>query len=257
MPKARRVRSKAGPYALTIKKNGVPPSEDVALACWRHETGSTVPSDAAHRADGGWHASYSGALLLSGKRRAARPFPRDRPISLSGTGVRRRDFIEIAAVSAAGVGGLAVLYPLISQMAPSQDVLAESTTEIDLSAIETGQAIKAVFRKQPVFVRNLTEREIAEADAVPLSELRDPATLAERTKEGRVNWLITMGVCTHLGCVPLGTKAGDPKGDYDGWFCPCHGSHYDSSGRIRRGPAPANLAVPQYSFIEDQKIRIG
>lgn len=172
-------------------------------------------------------------------------------------GVRRRDFINIAAVSAAGVGGAAVLIPLITQMSPSRDVLAASTTELDISTLEPGQAIKAVFRKQPVFVRNLTPQEIAEAEAVPVSSLRDPQSLAERTKEGRANILITMGVCTHLGCVPLGVSEGENKGEYNGYFCPCHGSHYDTAGRIRKGPAPANLLVPDYEFASDTTIVIG
>ena len=176
---------------------------------------------------------------------------------VAGEGVRRRDFINIAAVSAAGVGGLAVLVPLISQMAPSADVLAESSTEVDVSAIQPGQAIKAIFRKQPVFIRNLTAREIEAAKAVPVGSLRDPETLAERTAEGRENWLITMGVCTHLGCVPLGAGEGEVKGEYNGYFCPCHGSHYDEAGRIRKGPAPTNLEVPEYEFISDTVVRIG
>ncbi len=175
----------------------------------------------------------------------------------AGEGVRRRDFINIAAVSAAGVGGLVTLIPLVAQMAPSKDVLAESTTELDISAIEPGMAVKAVFRKQPVFVRNLTTQEIAAAEAVPVDSLRDPQSLRERTKEGHGNWLITMGVCTHLGCVPLGTAEGDPRGDFGGYFCPCHGSHYDTAGRIRKGPAPANLEVPDYAFTSDTKIVIG
>ena len=175
----------------------------------------------------------------------------------AGDGVRRRDFINIAAVSAAGVGGLVTLLPLISQMAPSKDVLAESTTEIDLTAIEPGQAIKAVFRKQPLFVRNLTQQEIDEANATPADSLRDPQTLQERTKEGRANWLVTMGVCTHLGCVPLGAGEGEVKGEFGGYFCPCHGSHYDTAGRIRKGPAPTNLEVPEYEFTSDTKILVG
>jgi ubiquinol-cytochrome c reductase iron-sulfur subunit len=172
-------------------------------------------------------------------------------------GVRRRDFINIAAVSAAGVGGVAALIPLISQMAPSKDVLAESTTELDISTIEPGMAVKAVYRKQPVFVRNLTPQEIQQADAVPVDSLRDPQTLAERTKEGRTNWLITMGVCTHLGCVPLGAGEGENRGEFGGYFCPCHGSHYDTAARIRKGPAPKNLEVPDYAFVSDTKIVIG
>ncbi|MBM0171349.1 ubiquinol-cytochrome c reductase iron-sulfur subunit [Altererythrobacter sp. C41] len=172
-------------------------------------------------------------------------------------GVRRRDFINIAAVSAAGFGGVAVLYPLISQMAPSADVLAESSTEVDVSAIEPGQAIKAVFRKQPLFVRRLTDKEIAEANAVDASSLRDPQTLAERTKEGHQDMLVTMGVCTHLGCVPLGAAEGENKGEFGGYFCPCHGSHYDTAARIRKGPAPTNLEVPEYEFTSDTVIRVG
>ena len=172
-------------------------------------------------------------------------------------GVRRRDFINIAAVAAAGVGGIATLVPLISQMSPSADVLAESSTEIDISAIKPGQAIKAVFRKQPVFLRNLTAKEIAEANAVPVSSLRDPQTLAERTKEGHENWLITMGVCTHLGCVPLGAGEGEVRGEFGGYFCPCHGSHYDTAARIRKGPAPLNLQVPDYEFTSDTVVKIG
>jgi ubiquinol-cytochrome c reductase iron-sulfur subunit len=181
----------------------------------------------------------------------------DSPETVAGDGVRRRDFINIAAVSAAGVGGLATLVPLISQMAPSADVLAASSTEIDISAIQPGQAIKAEFRKQPVFVRNLTPQEIAEAEKVSLGELRDPQTLAERTKEGKANWLVTMGVCTHLGCVPLGAGEGEVKGEYGGYFCPCHGSHYDTAARIRKGPAPTNLQVPEFEFASDTVIKIG
>jgi ubiquinol-cytochrome c reductase iron-sulfur subunit len=172
-------------------------------------------------------------------------------------GVRRRDFINIAAVSAAGIGGLATLYPLISQMSASADVLAESSTEVDISAIQPGQAIKAVFRKQPVFIRNLRPEEIAEANKTDVSSLRDPQTLAERTQEGHENWLITMGVCTHLGCIPLGSADGEVKGEFGGYFCPCHGSHYDTAARIRKGPAPQNLQVPEYAFLSDTVVKIG
>lgn len=171
-------------------------------------------------------------------------------------GVRRRDFIEIAAVSAAGVGGLVMVVPLVSQMAPSADVLAESTTELDISALETGQAVKAVFRKQPVFVRRLTAAEIEAANDVDADSLRDPQTLAERTQEGHEDVLVVMGVCTHLGCVPLGAAEGENKGEYNGYFCPCHGSHYDTAARIRKGPAPTNLEVPEYT-ITDTTLVIG
>jgi ubiquinol-cytochrome c reductase iron-sulfur subunit len=170
---------------------------------------------------------------------------------------RRRDYLQIAAVAFAGVGAGVTVLPLINSMNPSADVLALSSTELDVSAIEPGQAIKASFRKQPLFVRNLTPAEIAAADAVPVSSLRDPQTLAERTKEGHGNWLITLGVCTHLGCVPLGAGEGENRGPFGGYFCPCHGSAYDTAGRIRQGPAPKNLLVPEYSFLSDTKIKIG
>jgi len=172
-------------------------------------------------------------------------------------GVRRRDFINVAAVSFAGVGAVACLYPLINQMNPSADVLALASVEVDVSAIEPGQAIKTIFRKQPLFVRHLTPQEIAAANAVPLGDLRDPQTLAERTAEGKPQWLITMGVCTHLGCVPLGAAEGENRGEYGGYFCPCHGSHYDTAARIRKGPAPTNLLVPEYSFTSDTVVQIG
>ena len=172
-------------------------------------------------------------------------------------GVRRRDFINIAAVSAAGVGGLATLYPLISQMAPSADVLAESSTEVDVSKIEAGQAIKAVFRKQPLFVKRLTEAEIAAANDVDVSSLRDPQSLDDRTKEGHRDILVTMGVCTHLGCVPLGAAEGEIKGEFGGYFCPCHGSVFDTAARIRKGPAPTNLEVPDYAFTSETVITVG
>ncbi|UYY59880.1 ubiquinol-cytochrome c reductase iron-sulfur subunit [Sphingomonas sp. S2-65] len=170
---------------------------------------------------------------------------------------RRRDYLKIAAVSVAGVGAGVVVLPLINSMNPSADVLALSTTELDVSAIEPGQAIKASFRKQPLFVRNLTPAEIAEADKVPVSSLRDPQTLEERTKEGKTNWLITLGVCTHLGCVPLGAGEGENRGPFGGYFCPCHGSAYDTAGRIRQGPAPKNLEVPNYAFTSDTVVVVG
>lgn len=170
---------------------------------------------------------------------------------------RRRDYLSIGAVAFAGVGVGVIALPLINQMSPSADVLALSTTELDLSAIEPGQAIKASFRKQPLFVRNLTPQEIEAANKVPLSDLRDPQSLAERTKEGKANWLVTLGVCTHLGCVPLGAGEGENKGPFGGYFCPCHGSAYDTAGRIRQGPAPLNLAVPDYSFTSDTTILVG
>ena len=175
----------------------------------------------------------------------------------TGDGVRRRDFLNVAAVSFAGVGAVVAIAPLLIQMAPSADVLALSTSEVDISKIKPGQGIKVSWRKQPVFVRNLTPKEISEANAVPLSVLRDPQTLAERTKPGRSNWLITLGVCTHLGCVPLGIGEGENRGPYGGYFCPCHGSQYDTAARIRAGPAPKNLVVPDYKFTSPTTVTIG
>jgi ubiquinol-cytochrome c reductase iron-sulfur subunit len=177
--------------------------------------------------------------------------------SVEGDGVRRRDFIHIAATSFAGVGAVAVVLPLLSQMGASADVRALASIEVDLSAIAAGQAIKTIWRKQPVFIRNLTPEEIAEANKVSVSSLRDPQTLAERTKPGKENWLITMGVCTHLGCVPLGAAEGEVRGEFGGYFCPCHGSHYDTAARIRKGPAPLNLQVPEYAFNSDTVVKIG
>lgn len=172
-------------------------------------------------------------------------------------GVRRRDFIYVATGAFAGVGAAAVAWPLINQMNPSADVRALATVEVDLSSVQPGQAIKTIWQSKPVFVRNLTAAEQAAADKVSPSELRDPETLADRTKEGKRNWLITLGVCTHLGCVPLGAAEGENKGDFGGYFCPCHGSHYDTAGRIRRGPAPTNLVVPTYAFKSPTLIEIG
>jgi ubiquinol-cytochrome c reductase iron-sulfur subunit len=178
-------------------------------------------------------------------------------IDTDGDGVRRRDFINVAAVSFVGVGAVAAAIPLITQMNPSADVLALASTEVDISKIAPGQAIKTIWRKQPVFIRNLTPAEIQQANRVPMGELRDPQSLAERTKPGKQNWLVTLGVCTHLGCVPLGTGEGENRGEYGGYFCPCHGSHYDTAARIRKGPAPTNLVVPEYEFASDTVVRIG
>jgi ubiquinol-cytochrome c reductase iron-sulfur subunit len=183
--------------------------------------------------------------------------PRSAGADGEGEGLRRRDYLKVGAVAFAGVGGVVAIAPLFVQMAPSADVLALSTTEVDISKIQAGSGIKAEWRKQPVFIRNLTPKEIAEADAVPLSELRDPQTLEERTLPGHKNWLITLGVCTHLGCVPLGISADENRGKYGGYFCPCHGSQYDTAARIRQGPAPKNLFVPDYTFTTPTTVLIG
>ena len=181
----------------------------------------------------------------------------DGSAAIESDGVRRRDFINIAAVSFAGIGAATVLIPLITQMSPSKDVLAQSSTEVDITAVEPGQAIKTVWRDQPMFIRNLTPAEIDSANKVDMNSLRDPQTLADRTVDGKINWLVTLGVCTHLGCVPLGAASGEVKGEYGGYFCPCHGSHYDTAARVRKGPAPTNLVVPEYAFLSDTVIKIG
>lgn len=176
---------------------------------------------------------------------------------LTESGERRRDFIYIATGAFAAVGAATVAWPLINQMNPSADVLALASIDVDLAAIKPGQAIKISWRGMPVFARNLTQAEQDAANKVPVSSLRDPQTLAERTKEGHTNWLITMGVCTHLGCVPLGAGEGETKGDFGGYFCPCHGSQYDTAARIRSGPAPTNLVVPEYAFKSPTSVTIG
>jgi ubiquinol-cytochrome c reductase iron-sulfur subunit len=164
----------------------------------------------------------------------------------------RRDFIFVATGSVAAVGAAATAWPLINQMNPDASTLALASIEFDVSAIPEGQSVTIMWRGMPVFVRHRTQAEIDEARAVPLSELKDPATDEQRTKEGHEQWLIMIANCTHLGCVPVGDS-----GDFDGWFCPCHGSHYDSAGRIRRGPAPANLVLPPYEFLSDTLVQIG
>ena len=170
-------------------------------------------------------------------------------------GGTRRDFLELVTWSTVAVGGAAMVWPLVDQMNPSADVLALSQTEVDLSLIEQGQAIKVIWRGKPVFVRHRTPDDIKAAEDVDLAELRDPEPDSARAP--KPEWLIMVGVCTHLGCIPTGTAAGETKGEYHGWFCPCHGSHYDTSGRIRRGPAPANLPIPPYAFLTDTVVRIG
>ncbi|MCH8154297.1 MAG: ubiquinol-cytochrome c reductase iron-sulfur subunit [Proteobacteria bacterium] len=173
----------------------------------------------------------------------------------SGDGETRRDFLYLAAGAMGVVGTAFVTWPLIDSMNPAADVLALSSTEVDLSPIEEGMAITVIWRGNPVFVRHRTAAEIEAARAVALDDLPDPESDAERVQ--KPEWLVMVGVCTHLGCIPKGQRAGAPKGEYDGWFCPCHGSHYDTSGRIRKGPAPRNLDVPPYEFLDDTTIRIG
>lgn len=170
----------------------------------------------------------------------------------------RRDmlFLATGAMGAAGVAGLAI--PFVRTLAPNaQTISAGAPIEVDLTPIVEGQGIKLFWRGKLIFVRSRTKAEIEEAQKVNLASLPDPQADAARVKPGKENWLVLFGSCTHLGCIPGGSAAGEVRGDYNGWFCPCHGSHYDTSGRIRKGPAPLNLPVPPYAFLSDTKIRIG
>ncbi len=181
----------------------------------------------------------------------------------------RRDFLVVAGNAFAAVGGAALLWPFISQMNPDASAKALASIEIDLAPIQEGQAITVLWRGKPVFIRNRTADERAKATADDKAALKDhlarnlalpdadPATDANRVKAGHEQWLVLVGVCTHLGCVPKGQSLGDQRGEFGGWFCACHGSQYDTSGRIRKGPAPRNLDVPPYAFVSDTKIKIG
>ena len=162
----------------------------------------------------------------------------------------RRDFIFTASYALGAVGVGAAVWPLIDQMNPDASVKALASTEVDISGVERGQSITVLWRGKPVFIRRRTEEEIAKAKKVDLKDLKHPEKDEDRAKNPE--WLVMLGVCTHLGCVPLGDK-----GEYDGWFCPCHGSHYDTSGRIRKGPAPTNMEVPKYEFVNSNTIKIG
>ena len=167
----------------------------------------------------------------------------------------RRDFLQLSTLTLGGIGTAAFIWPFIKSMSPAEDTLAAGSTEVDISMIEEGQSVTIKWRGKPVFIKKRTKEEIEAAKMVQASDLRDPQDDADRVQKDE--WLVLVGVCTHLGCVPLGQKLSDMKGDYDGWYCPCHGSHYDTSGRIRKGPAPTNLDVPPYSFLNDTTIKIG
>jgi ubiquinol-cytochrome c reductase iron-sulfur subunit len=173
----------------------------------------------------------------------------------SGDGETRRDFLYLTAAAMGVVGAAAVAWPIIDSMNPAADVRALASTEVDLSPVEEGMAITVVWRGNPVFVRHRTAAEIEIARGVALDDLPDPE--ADEARVQKAQWLIMVGICTHLGCIPKGQRVGDNKGDWDGWFCPCHASHYDTSGRIRKGPAPRNLDVPPYEFLDDTTIHIG
>src|SRR3984957_15723339 len=175
----------------------------------------------------------------------------------------RRECLYLTAGAVGGVGACCVAYPLVQSMKPAADTLAMATTEVDVSGVKEGQSLTVMWQGKPVFIRNRTQKEVDEARATPLNDLKDPQTDQDRVKQSTFGgkempqWLIMVGVCTHLGCIPLGQKPTDPHGNFDGWFCPCHGSQYDSSGRIRQGPAPKNLVIPPYEFTDATHITIG
>ena len=164
----------------------------------------------------------------------------------------RRDFIVLSATSMAGVGCACALWPMIDSLNPASNVVALSSIEVDLANVAEGQTLTVKWRGKPVFIRHRSQAEITQAKATALATLIDPQADIDRVKNGHENWLVVVGTCTHLGCVPLSNQ-----GDYGGWLCPCHGSQYDISGRVRKGPAPKNLEVPPYEFISDTKIKIG
>lgn len=170
-------------------------------------------------------------------------------------GATRRDFLYLTAGAMGAVGVGSAVWPLVDSMNPAADVLALATTEVDISKVAVGQAITVVWEGKPVFIRHRTPEEIKAAEDVSADALRDPQTDASRVQ--KPEWLVVVGICTHLGCIPQGQKTGQPRGEFGGWFCPCHGSQYDTSGRIRKGPAPKNLLVPPYKFVSDTLVRIG
>jgi ubiquinol-cytochrome c reductase iron-sulfur subunit len=167
----------------------------------------------------------------------------------------RRDFLILASAAMGGVGALSFAWPFVHSLNPAADVLSLASIDVDLKAIGVGQAITAMWQGKPVFIRHRTPEEIKTAQEVPLDKLIHKETDAERVQ--KPEWLVVIGICTHLGCVPSGQKPSDNRGSFGGWFCPCHGSEYDIAGRIRGGPAPHNLAVPPYTFLNDTTIRIG
>ena len=181
----------------------------------------------------------------------------------------RRDVILVAAAGFAAVGAAAALWPLLDQMNPDQSAISLATTDVDLPHIDVGQAITVMWRGKPIFIRRRADDEIAAAKSVPVDDLPDPyarnanlpddapASDENRAGKDREPWLVMIGICTHLGCIPKGQAVGDNRGEFGGWFCPCHGSQYDTAGRIRLGPAPQNLAIPPYNFVSDTKIKIG
>lgn len=169
----------------------------------------------------------------------------------------KRDFLYLTTAATAAVGAASLGWAFVDSMNPAADTLALASTEVNIAPIEKGQAITVMWRGKPVFIRRRTDEEIIAANETNVDALRDPQTDDERTQEGHREWLVVVGICTHLGCVPLGQKPAEVRGEYGGWFCPCHGSHYDTSGRIRKGPAPKNLNVPEYTFLNETTLKIG
>ncbi len=169
----------------------------------------------------------------------------------------RRDVLMLTANAFAVVGAASLIWPFVHQMNPDAGAQALASIEVDIAPVKEGQAITVMWRGKPVFIRNRNKDEVATAQKVPVKDLPDAEPDAKRVKTGKENWLVLVGICTHLGCIPKGQSLADTKGEYGGWFCPCHGSHYDTSGRIRKGPAPRNLEVPPYEFVSDTKIKIG
>ena len=167
----------------------------------------------------------------------------------------RRDFLFTTTATVGAVGAAVAVWPLIDQMNPAADTLALSSTEVNLEPIAEGQSITVVWRGKPVFIRHRTAAEIETAQKDDKADLPDPQADVDRVQNAK--WLVMVGVCTHFGCIPLGNKSGESKGEFGGWFCPCHGSHYDTSGRIRKGPAPKNLEVPDYKFLSETQLKIG
>lgn len=169
----------------------------------------------------------------------------------------KRDFLTLMTGASAAIAVGSLAWPFVDSMSPAADTLALSSIELDIGPVAEGQGITVVWRGKPIFVRHRTAEEVKTAQAVQPNQMIEPIKDSERVKTGHEQWLVAIGICTHLGCIPLGNKPTDTRGDFGGWLCPCHGSQYDVSGRVRKGPAPANLPIPPYAFLTDTKIKIG
>ena len=198
-----------------------------------------------------------GKTLLMSENRSSEPSASPDLPDPAGPSVERREFLMMTTAALGTVGGVCALWPLVDSMNPAADVAALGTLDVDISQIQPGQGLTVMWRGVPVFIRHRTPAEISAAQQTPLAALLDPEADTARVKAGHSPWLVVVGVCTHLGCVPTGQKMTDPKGSYGGWLCPCHGSEYDVSGRVRKGPAPTNLPVPPYHFVSDTLLRLG